>query len=86
MTPEQTHNGGLVATEVVHFDRREILPFCAECDVLVDLDETHFIGLKMPEGDQLLVALCDRCLSSLDAATHEDTLRRLNAIRDKKAA
>jgi hypothetical protein len=69
----------------VHLSLLSIKPRCAECDRPIDprlaAINDGVIGWPMADGSQHLVALCPRCIASLDSATHSETVRRLTRIR-----
>jgi len=87
MTPEET--AAAVNTTVtptfVRIDPRRIPHVCTECRASVDpqtamrLDAIY--GFCTADGTEHLAALCPACITSLDAASHQETLRRLSVIR-----
>jgi hypothetical protein len=89
VSPEDTAAacGREIAPAFARLDPLTIKPFCAECDRPIDprlaAINDGVIGWTMADGSQHLVGLCQRCIASLDAASHAATIQRLQAIRAK---
>jgi hypothetical protein len=86
VSPEDTALAvGSRATQTLgRLDPRSINPWCAECGASINpLTLTDAIGFCMPDGSHRHVGLCRGCLHSLDEASHQETIRRLRAIRAK---
>lgn len=84
MTPEDTAAavGAIITPTPVCIDPRAIKPFCGECGTPIDPGRiTDAIGVRLPDGSSRLIGLCGGCLNSLDKASHQETIRRLNDIR-----
>jgi hypothetical protein len=89
MTPEKIAEAvkAVLTPTQIRIDPRCICPFCAECDAAVDprlaAINDGVLGWRMADGSHYFVGLCQRCIASLDAASHSETVRRLRAIRSR---
>lgn len=86
MTPEETAElfGHANVLTPVRINPRQIKSACGDCGARIDpLRISDGIAMHMPDGDMHFIGLCSGCSRSLDTATHQETVRRLKAIRAK---
>ena len=85
MTPEEmlAQAGKFFVPQPTTLNMRGVKPVCHECGVKVNLKKIRDSIVFEVNGRQYVAALCRKCTASLDAASYQETWRRLTAMKAK---